>query len=147
MRVLVVSEDVKERLRAASALRLDEDTDVVEAAAGDEARRLLLDGPDRFDLLVVDGDLQPRGGYALLYDLRARAELGGSEPIPSIVLGSREQDRWLAGWAGATELMLKPVDPFELRRRAAAVVAAPVPPYGDAGSAEAQVRAAIAGHR
>jgi predicted DNA-binding antitoxin AbrB/MazE fold protein len=42
VRVLVVSEDVTERLRAVSALRLQGDVEVVEAISGDEARDLLL---------------------------------------------------------------------------------------------------------
>lgn len=147
VQVLVVSEDEKERLRAVSALLLDEDTVVTEASSVGDARELVLSDPDRFDLLIVDGDLQPRGGYALLYDLRARAEIAGTEPIPAIVLGEREQDRWLAAWAGANELLLKPVDPFELRRRVPIVAEAPPAPYGDAGSAAAQVEAAVAGHR
>lgn len=144
MRVLVVSEDGKERARASSALLLDEDTEVTEAASAEEARQQILDDPSRFDLLIVDGDLRPRGGYAMLYDLRARAELAGGDPLPAIVLGAREQDRWLAGWAGATEVLLKPVDPFVLRQRAVVVAEQPVPPYGDEGSAKAQVRAALA---
>lgn len=145
MRVLVVSEDGKERARAASALLLDEDTELVEASSAAEARQLVFDEPGTFSLLIVDGDLHPRGGYAVLYDLRARAELEGTDPIPAIILGAREQDRWLAGWAGATEVLLKPVDPFLLRQRAAIVANEPVPGYGDAGSSEAQVRAALAG--
>jgi DNA-binding response OmpR family regulator len=147
VRVLVVSEDDKVRLRAVSALLLDEDVEVTEATSGHDARSSVLAEPDRFDLLIVDGDLQPRGGYAMLYDLRARADLTGADPVPAIVLGSREQDRWLAAWAGASELMLKPVDPFELRRRAGVVATSPPPPYGDAGSAAAQLQAAVTGHR
>jgi CheY-like chemotaxis protein len=146
VRVLVVSEDVTERLRAVSALRLQGDVEVVEAISGDEARDLLLvDRPDfrEFDVLVVDGDLRPRGGFALLYDLRGRAVLGGAQAVPSIVLTSREQDAWLAGWAGANDVLLKPIDPFALARRVAELDGAELLPYGDAGSASAQLAAAL----
>lgn len=146
MRVLVVSEDATERLRAVSALLLDEGTDVSEASSAEEARDLLLRQEETYDVLVMDGDLQPRGGYALLYDLRGRAELAGSDPVPALVLASREQDRWLAAWSGASELLLKPVDPFELRRLLPIVAETTPPPYGDAGSTEGQVRAATASH-
>lgn len=146
MRVLVVSEDVKERLRAASALLLHEDATVVEAASAEAARTLLLGDHEPFDVLVVDGDLAPRGGFAVLYDLRARADLAGVAAVPSLVMVEREQDRWLAGWAGANELMLKPVDPFQLARTVAALVGAAPAPYGDANSAAAQVGMATRDH-
>jgi DNA-binding response OmpR family regulator len=146
MRVLVVSEDPKERLRATSALMLQEDAEVVEAPSVDEARqRLVFDG-ERFHVLVVDGDLYPRGGFAMLYDLRSRFELEGLDPMPALVMVSREQDRWLAGWAGANDTLRKPVDSFELARRVRDLEGADVPPYGDAGSAAPQVAAALETH-
>ncbi len=147
MRVLVVSENVKERLRAASALLLHENATVVEAESGEQARALLLDEHEPFDVLVVDGDLAPRGGFAVLYDLRARAEYAGVDAVPSLVMASREQDRWLANWAGANEMMLKPVDSFRLARTVAALVGAELAPYGDANSAAAQVGMATRDHR
>ncbi len=147
MRVLVVSEDVKERLRASSALLLHADAEVVEATSAEEARRLLLVDGEDFDVLVVDGDLQPRGGYALLYDLRARAELAELAAKPSLVMASRPQDRWLAGWAGANEMMLKPVDPFLLAKRVDAIAEEELASYGDHASAARQVAAATRDHR
>lgn len=143
MRVLVVSEDAKERLRAVSALELHMDAEVVEVASAGEVRRLLLEAGERFDVLVVDGDLYPRGGFAVLYDLRARAELEGTPPVPSVVLTAREEDRWLAKWSGTNEVLRKPVDPFELARVVAALEGAEVPPYGDTDSAANQVAAAL----
>lgn len=141
MRVLVVSADPVERLRATSAMA--EDIEVVEADGVDDARRLVDVAAPRFDVLVVDGDLQPRGGYAFLYELRGAAELGSAVAVPSIVLASRESDRWLAGWAGASELFLKPVDPFDVVAAVRALEGAEPPPYGDVGSAAAQVGTAL----
>lgn len=146
MRVLVVSENPVERLRAVTALELHADAEVVEVDTADEARRLLIADRATFDVLVVDGDLAPRGGFAVLYDLRARAQLAGEAPIPALVMAARETDRWLAGWAGANDLLLKPVDPFELARRVAALEGAAPVPYGDQGSAEHQVAAATRTH-
>jgi len=142
MRVLVVSADAVERLRATSALASDE-VGLVEADGVDEARRLVLAADEPFDVLVVDGDLDPRGGYALLYELRAESDLTGRAPVPSIVLASRESDRWLAGWAGASALFLKPVDPFEVAEAVRALAGSEVPEYGDRGSALAQVGTAL----
>jgi CheY-like chemotaxis protein len=141
MRVLVVSADPAERLRATSAM--DDTFRIVEVDGVDAARRAVESVEGAFDVLVVDGDLQPRGGYAFLYELRGQAELTGSAPIPSVVLASRPSDRWLAGWAGASELFLKPVDPFEVAAAVRSLEGAEVPAYGDAGSAAAQVGTAL----
>jgi DNA-binding response OmpR family regulator len=99
VRVLIVSEVPAERLRAASALALRSDVEVVECGSGEEARRFVIDGEDdEFDVLVVDGDLQPRGGFALLYDLREKFTLD-DRPLPaSVVLTARAQDRFLVSW-------------------------------------------------
>jgi DNA-binding response OmpR family regulator len=141
MRVLVVSADPIERLRATSGLGTEDR--VVESGSVDEARRLVLDAVEPFDVLVVDGDLDPRGGYAFLYELRAHAELTGWPAPPSVVLASRSADIWLAGWSGASELFLKPVDPFEVAAAVRDLVGTDLPPYGDAGSARAQVGTAL----
>lgn len=86
MRVLVVSEDPVERLRAVSALRLhaaDADLEVVEVATAEDLRARVLRFGERFDVLVVDGDLAPRGGYATLYDLRSHGEQVGAALRPT----------------------------------------------------------------
>jgi DNA-binding response OmpR family regulator len=116
VRVLIVSEVAAERLRASSALTLENGAEVVEAASGEEARRWIIDGDLEVDVLVVDGDLQPRGGFALLYDLREKFELEGRDLPPSIVLTARAQDRFLVSWSGADRSLPKPVDPFALAR-------------------------------
>jgi DNA-binding response OmpR family regulator len=146
VRVLVVSEDVGERLRAVSSLRLHDVGEVVEVASAEEARDLLLRQDERFDVLVVDGDLSPRGGFAMLYDLRARAALEDTSSPPAIVLAAREQDRWLGAWAGANEVVLKPVDPFGLAQRVAALEGVEASLHGDRGAAAQQVAAATREH-
>lgn len=143
MRVLVVSEDPKERLRATSALEFQAAAEVVESGSAEDARRRLLRDGETYDVLVVDGDLHPRGGFAMLYDLRARAELEGLDPIPSVILAAREQDLWLANWAGANDCLLKPVGPFVLARRVEALEGAEVRPYGDSNAAAKQVSVAL----
>lgn len=116
MRILVASEQPAERRRAVSALTLRDDVEVVEVDGERAARRALEDGPP-FDVVVVDGDLSPKGGYSLIYELRELAQLAGTSSPPAIVLLGREQDRWLASWAGAEAAVLKPADPFDLERR------------------------------
>lgn len=128
MRVLVVSEDAKERMRATSALKLRADAEVTEAASAGSARDLV--NAEDFDVLVIDGDLAPKGGFSLLYELREQGELRGEPTPPALVMMGREQDRWLAGWAGANEVMLKPVDSFVLAKRVSGLAGTTAAPPG-----------------
>lgn len=115
MRVLVVSEDTGERLRATGALRARPGVEIVESDSVDEAHQLI--SQDDFDVIVMDGDLKPEGGFSVLYEMRGRAQMEGSTMPPSIILIAREDDRWLARWAGATEAIVKPIDGFAVARR------------------------------
>lgn len=122
MRVLVISEYEAERLRATAAMRGRPAIEIVEVSSAIEAHRITED--EQFDILVIDGDMRPEGGFSLLYELRARAELRGEGVPPAILLIAREDDRWLAlHWAGAAEALLKPVDCFVLAKRVEALVA------------------------
>ncbi|MDX1510036.1 MAG: hypothetical protein R3249_01700 [Nitriliruptorales bacterium] len=114
MRLLVASEDAAERERCTSALALLEDVDALAVESAAAAREQVRQGA--VDILVVDGDLRPKGGYSLLYELSAEAELAGSRPPRSIVLVERSEDKWLAEWARADATVTKPVDPFALTK-------------------------------
>lgn len=114
LRVLIVSEQPDERARAASALHLQDDVEVVEADSAGTASTSYAQGG--FDVLVVDADLYPKGGTSWLYEVHGQAELHGTTTPPSVLLTAREQDRFLADWAGATRIVRKPVDGFELAR-------------------------------
>ncbi len=123
MRVLVIAEDEAERLRATAAMRARPDIEIVEVSSVIEAHGRTED--DQFDILVIDGDMRPEGGFSLLYEIRARAEFKGEGVPPAIMLMAREDDRWLAlHWAGATEALVKPVDSFVLAKRVEAIVRA-----------------------
>jgi CheY-like chemotaxis protein len=111
-RVLIISADPHERQRAASALLLRGDADVIESASGAEAAEMLRAGA--FDVLVIDGDLRPKGGFSWLYELRAQAELQGIQRPPAVVMTARDQDQFLADWSGAEAVVSKPVDGFRM---------------------------------
>lgn len=128
MRVLIVSHDPKERMRAASALTLAADAEVVEVATAREAQELATD--EGFDVLVLDGDMSPKGGFSVLYEIREAGAFKGRATPPALVMMGREQDRWLAGWAGANEVLIKPVDPFVLAERVSGLVGTPAAPSG-----------------
>lgn len=131
MRVLVVSPKADERLRAAGALLARPDVEVVEATSAVEAHQLT--ARQAFDVLVIDGDMRPEGGQSLLYEIRAGAEYRGEPAPPAIMLLERDQDRWISGWAGAADVMLKPVDSFDVAERVLALVrdTAGAVPVGD----------------
>ena len=114
MRVLIVSEHRVERTRAASMLRPRAGVEIVEAGTARDAKRLLVD--EEFDVLVIDGDLAPQGGFSFLYEFHGRAEQEGLTTPPAIVLTARSEDRWLADWARAEATLPKPVDPFAVAR-------------------------------
>lgn len=123
MRVLVLVHEARERMRATTALALQDGIEVVESASPKDARRIMREsGP--FDVLVVDGDIQPQGGFSFLYEVRAQDALAGTQTPPALLLIAREQDRFLTDWAGGNELLLKPVDPFEVVRRVRALAGA-----------------------
>ena len=117
MRVLIVSPDPAERQRAASALHLQDDVEIVEAAGGPDAGVQLRD--DTFDVLVVDGDLQPKGGFSWLYELGQQARMHGTTRPPAIIMAARVEDRWLGSWASAEAMVRKPVDGFVVARHVA----------------------------
>lgn len=118
--VLVVISEEPVRSLAVSALGLRRDLEVTAVASIAEARDLLPEA----DVLVVDGDLRPKGGYSWLYELREGAEITGIPRPPSLVLTDREDDRFLVEWSSADAWLAKPVDPFALARTVAELAAA-----------------------
>lgn len=114
MRILIVSEHEVVRSRAATMLRPRPGVEVVDAVTAGAAKQLLVD--EEFDVLVVDGDLSPQGGFSFLYEFDQQAEQVGTTTPPAIVLTARTEDRWLADWAHAATTLPKPVDPFAVAR-------------------------------
>lgn len=115
VRVLIVSENPVERLRAATGLLSAPDVEVVEAHTARGAHERVAEGG--IDVMVVDGDLRPEGGFSLVYEIRAAGQLYDRFTPPALVMVDREQDRWLADWAGTNDVLVKPVDPFALAKR------------------------------
>lgn len=118
--VLVVINDPDVAARAVSALGLRRDLVVTAVDSIEAAREFLAHA----DVLVVDGDLRPKGGYSWLYELREDARLAGTTRPPALVLTERPDDRFMVAWSGAEAWVAKPVDPFELARRVADLAAA-----------------------
>lgn len=145
-RILVVSDDADERSRAVNAVALVSGASATAVATTDEFR-VLLRADHEFDLAVIDGDLQPRGGYAALYDARAQWDFDGRPAIPAILLGARTTDEWLARWAGASRFVLKPADVFALAADIEQTLGTAPAHYGDAGATAAQLAAVTRDHQ
>lgn len=114
MRVLVVSENPSERARASSMLRATDGVEVLEAASASEGKAIVLSVEP--DVLVVDGNLAPQGGYSFVYELRQHSTTEGRPAVPALLLTTREHDAWLAGWAAADATLPLPADPFDVAR-------------------------------
>lgn len=83
----------------------------IEAATEDGAM-MKYKAEDKVDLMIFDGETQKVGGMAMLRVMNI--ELEGPLP-PSIMLVARQQDEWLAKFAGTTVILDTPLDPIELQ--------------------------------
>ena len=105
-------------------LRPRADVEVTEASTAHEAKRLLVD--EDFDVLVIDGDLAPQGGFSFLYEFHLAAEHGrAARPRPR---SSSPRGPRTAGWPTGrtrTTTLPKPVDPFAVARAVDELTAAP----------------------
>lgn len=71
-------------------------------------------------IVIVDLQTGNSGGYALARDMSQQPKLAG---IPIVMIIEREQDRWIAGQAGAAVTLRKPLAAGALGRALADLVA------------------------
>ncbi len=121
-RVLVYSDDVDTRaqVRLAVGRRLSRgapDIEWSEAATHDVVVAAADAGG--LDLLVLDGEAAKSGGMGLCRQLKH--EVFRCPPV--LVLVGRPQDAWLASWSLADEVLSHPLDPVELQRVVARLLA------------------------
>lgn len=107
----VVRDQVRLAIGRSPAAGVDGITYLDAAEAGEVVRACDEGLPD---LLVLDGEAWPTGGLGLCRQLRAEL----ASPPPTIVLIGRRDDRWLAEWSGAEEVLMHPIDAVELARAA-----------------------------
>jgi DNA-binding response OmpR family regulator len=84
-----------------------------------DALRSYFDDKGRAALLIVDGEATPEGGLGLARQLKD--EIYQAPPIVGII--AREADRWLATWAKVEAITFHPIDPRNLAREVAALLA------------------------
>lgn len=126
-RVLLYSDDVDTRaqVRLAVGRRLSRgapDIEWVEAAT----HPVVVEAADAggLDLLILDGEAAKSGGMGLCRQLKH--EVYRCPPV--LVLVGRPQDAWLASWSLADAVLSHPLDPVELQRVVARLVAQEVAP-------------------
>jgi len=125
-RVLLYSDDAdtRERVRLAVGARLakgEPKIEWVETATHDAVVTNADAGG--FDLLVLDGEAAPSGGMGLCRQLKN--EVYRCPPV--LVLTGRPQDAWLASWSLADAVVPHPLDPVEVQRVVAGLLAGAVP--------------------
>lgn len=70
------------------------------------------------DILILDGEAQPAGGMGVSRQIHLEA----ATVPPVILLVRRRDDRWLATWANADEVLMYPLDPVSAAQSVAAVL-------------------------
>jgi len=108
--VLVYSHrrDVRERIMAAVGRRPAPDVGRIDFLECSSVSDVLMAIDDEVaDVVVLDGEAQPTGGIGISRQIHQE-----SMRIPPIVLTVRRaDDRWLATWAQADEILVHPLDP------------------------------------
>ncbi len=108
--VLVYShrQDVRERIMAAVGRRPAPDVGRIDFLECSSVSDVLMAIDDEVaDVVILDGEAQPTGGIGISRQIHQE-----SMRIPPIVLTVRRaDDRWLATWAKADEILVHPLDP------------------------------------
>lgn len=126
IKILLYSDDrtVREDVRFTLGRRLASDLpelDIRDVATPDVVIREL-DADPNYDVIILDGEARPMGGFGLAHQLQE--EYPNCPPIALLV--ARVQDAWLATWSGADVIAPYPVDPMQLPQQIADLVRAKV---------------------
>ena len=104
---MVVSDD--ERIRDEARFGFSPALDVALARDAREAlHQMEVDVPS---VVVIDLHTGSAGGFSLCKEMKQNSRL---DRVPLMMLLDRDQDRWLAGEAGADLIRTKPIDTSDL---------------------------------
>ncbi len=98
-----------------------DDIDVIRVRQGVDVRPVVYEAEP--DLVVLDLQIGNMGGIATCMDLRLDESVGKLPHTPVLLLLDREADIFLAERAEADGWIVKPLDPFSLRRAASSLLA------------------------
>lgn len=98
-----------------------DDIEVLRVKQGTEVRPAVHTG--EFDLVVLDLQVGNMGGMAACMDLRLDESVDLLDHVPVLMLLDRDVDAFLAKRSEADGWVVKPLDPFSLRRAASALLA------------------------
>jgi len=107
--VLVYSDDpaYRDAVRLAVGRRPSRDLDPVEFVEATDQRELLAAVDEGgIDVVVIDGEARPAGGFGLAKQLKDELE----DCPPVLVHVARKDDAWLASWSLADSVQRLPVD-------------------------------------
>jgi CheY-like chemotaxis protein len=113
-RVLVVDDDLTMRLYMRSRLMLRGHVQLLEAASGEEAIKLVQ--TQRFDAVLLDVDMGKQNGYETCRAVRSHMRREGIKQPRIYIITSRSSviDKMRAKMAGADAFLSKPPHPGEL---------------------------------
>ncbi|MCU1372213.1 MAG: putative two-component response regulator [Ilumatobacteraceae bacterium] len=97
-----------------------DDIEVFRVRQGVEVRPAVYAG--EFDLVVLDQQIGNMGAMAACMDLRLDESVGKLDHTPVLFLLDRDVDVFLAKRSEADGWVVKPLDPFRLRRAATALL-------------------------
>ncbi|NLD78232.1 MAG: response regulator transcription factor [Acidimicrobiales bacterium] len=97
-----------------------DDIDVVRIKRGVEVRPTVQGGG--IDLVVLDLQIGNMGGMAACMELRLDESVDLIERVPVLMLLDRDVDAFLAKRSEADGWLVKPINPFDLRRAATALL-------------------------
>ena len=113
-KVLVFSDDrtVREQVRLTLGSSVARDLPAIEIfeVATQGALLRTLDAGTDYELMILDGNAQPSGGFGLAHQVKE--EYADCPPV--LLLVSREADAWLASWSRAEAVAPFPIDPVTM---------------------------------
>jgi DNA-binding response OmpR family regulator len=117
--VLIATDDDAVFAEVEAAL-VDETTSIVRVRAGQAVGPAVAESTP--DLVVLDMQIGNMGGIAACLHLRHEAGAGRLPEVPVLMLLDRQADVFLARRSDADGWVVKPLEPFSLRRAATAVL-------------------------
>lgn len=119
MKVLLYSDNrlVREQVRHTLGKRVAKDLPEIEIheVATHAAVLRALDSGTSYELVILDGEAQPSGGFGLSFQMKDEY----ADCPPTLLLIKRNVDAWLASWSRADAVAPFPLDPFQLPQQVA----------------------------